>query len=111
MNNFIDISVIIPVYNAATLLPRCLNSILAQKGGYEYEVLLDIRSHSWTSQATSRLLGLAKRHPYGMPSDISKNVNVRSSLLETFSHRAISRRSDRMKIVRQNFFDDDFLVN
>ena len=40
MDHRIDISVIIPVYNAATLLPRCLNSILAQKGGYEYEVLL-----------------------------------------------------------------------
>lgn len=40
MDHRIDISVIIPVYNAAALLPRCLNSILAQKGGYEYEVLL-----------------------------------------------------------------------
>jgi glycosyltransferase involved in cell wall biosynthesis len=36
----IDISVIIPVYNAAGLLKRCLDSILAQKGGYSYEVLL-----------------------------------------------------------------------
>lgn len=35
-----DISVIIPVYNAAALIRRCLDSILAQKGGYSYEVLL-----------------------------------------------------------------------
>lgn len=36
----IDISIIIPVYNASALLRRCLDSILAQKGGYTYEVLL-----------------------------------------------------------------------
>ena len=35
-----DISIIIPVYNAAALIRRCLDSILAQKGGYDYEVLL-----------------------------------------------------------------------
>ena len=35
-----DISVIIPVYNAAALIRRCLDSILAQKGDYAYEVLL-----------------------------------------------------------------------
>jgi len=29
-----DISVIIPVYNAAALMRRCLDSILAQKGNY-----------------------------------------------------------------------------
>ena len=40
MDHKIDISVIIPVYNAAALLPRCMNAILAQKGGYAYEVLL-----------------------------------------------------------------------
>jgi glycosyltransferase involved in cell wall biosynthesis len=36
----IDISVIIPVYNAAPLIKRCLDSILAQNGEYTYEVLL-----------------------------------------------------------------------
>lgn len=36
----IDISVIIPVYNAGALIKRCLDSIIAQKDGYSYEVLL-----------------------------------------------------------------------
>ena len=36
----VDISVIIPVYNASVLLRRCLDSVLAQKGNYTYEVLL-----------------------------------------------------------------------
>lgn len=36
----IDISIIIPVYNASALIRRCLDSILSQKGGYTYEVLL-----------------------------------------------------------------------
>lgn len=35
-----DISVIIPVYNASALIRRCIDSILVQKGGYTYEVLL-----------------------------------------------------------------------
>ena len=38
--SMIDISVIIPVYNASALLRRCLDSVLAQKGDYTYEVLL-----------------------------------------------------------------------
>ena len=36
----IDISIIIPVYNASALIKRCLDSILAQKGDYTFEVLL-----------------------------------------------------------------------
>lgn len=36
----IDISIIIPVYNPGNLIKRCLDSILAQKGSYTYEVLM-----------------------------------------------------------------------
>lgn len=36
----IDLSVIIPVYNAALLLNRCLDSIFRQKTQYTYEVIL-----------------------------------------------------------------------
>lgn len=36
----IDISIIIPVYNPGKLIKRCLDSILAQKGSYTYEVLM-----------------------------------------------------------------------
>lgn len=34
-----DVSVIVPVYNAAALINRCLDSIFAQTGGYEVEVI------------------------------------------------------------------------
>ena len=36
----IDLSVIIPVYNAVPLLERCLNSIFIQTTQYSYEVIL-----------------------------------------------------------------------
>lgn len=36
----IDVSVVIPVYNAGPLIRRCLDSVLAQKGEYTYEVIL-----------------------------------------------------------------------
>lgn len=35
-----DLSVIIPVYNAALLLNRCLDSIFSQSTQYTYEVIL-----------------------------------------------------------------------
>ena len=36
----IDLSIIIPVYNASALIRRCLDNILAQQGSYTYEVIL-----------------------------------------------------------------------
>ena len=36
----IDISIIIPVYNASALIRRCLDSVLEQRGNYTFEVLL-----------------------------------------------------------------------
>lgn len=36
----VDISIIIPVYNPGKLIMRCLDSILAQRGGYEFEVIM-----------------------------------------------------------------------
>lgn len=40
MNNHTDISIIIPVYNAALLLNRCLDSVFAQTKQYSIEVIL-----------------------------------------------------------------------
>lgn len=40
MNNKIDLSVVIPVYNVALLLKRCLDSIFIQTTQYSYEVIL-----------------------------------------------------------------------
>lgn len=37
MKENIDISVIIPVYNASALIDRCLDSVLSQNGEYELE--------------------------------------------------------------------------
>lgn len=39
-NENIDISVIIPVYNAGVLIDRCLNSVFSQKGNYSIEVIV-----------------------------------------------------------------------
>ncbi len=36
----IDLSVVIPIYNGALLLERCLDSIFSQKTMYSYEVIL-----------------------------------------------------------------------
>ena len=36
----VNLSVVIPVYNGATLLPRCLDAIVAQQTHYEMEVWL-----------------------------------------------------------------------
>lgn len=38
--NTIDISIIIPVYNASALLPRCLDSIFTQQADHTLEVIL-----------------------------------------------------------------------
>ncbi len=35
-----DLSIVIPVYNGALLLNRCLDSIFIQKTQYTYEVIL-----------------------------------------------------------------------
>lgn len=40
MKTMIDLSVIIPVYNAMPLLRRCLESVLSQTTEYEYEIVL-----------------------------------------------------------------------
>lgn len=40
MEKVIDISVIIPVYNAALLIDRCLDSVFSQNGEYKIEVIL-----------------------------------------------------------------------
>lgn len=34
-----DLSIIIPVYNAAALIDRCLDSVFNQTTGYAYEVI------------------------------------------------------------------------
>lgn len=36
----IDISVIIPVYNAGVFIHKCLDAIIAQQGGFTYEIIL-----------------------------------------------------------------------
>ena len=36
----VDISVVIPVYNAELLIERCLNSIFLQSGNFQIEVVL-----------------------------------------------------------------------
>lgn len=36
----IDISVVIPVYNAGDFIHTCLDSIIAQEGNYKYEIIL-----------------------------------------------------------------------
>ena len=36
----IDISVVIPVYNAGGFIHKCLDSIISQKGGLSYEIIL-----------------------------------------------------------------------
>lgn len=36
----IDISVVIPVYNAGGFIQKCLDSIISQKGGLSYEIIL-----------------------------------------------------------------------
>lgn len=36
----IDISVVIPVYNAGCFIKKCLDSIISQNGGFSYEIIL-----------------------------------------------------------------------
>ena len=36
----IDVSVVVPVYNAAATIDRCVESLLSQQTQYSYEVLL-----------------------------------------------------------------------
>ena len=36
----IDISVVIPVYNAGNFINKCLDSIIAQEGNHKYEIIL-----------------------------------------------------------------------
>lgn len=40
MNQQISISIIIPIYNAASLIKRCLDSVYDQKGNYKLEVIV-----------------------------------------------------------------------
>lgn len=58
----LKLSVIVPIYNAATLLPRCLDSILAQElKEEEYEVLL-INDGS-TDQSLAVCEAYQRKHP------------------------------------------------
>ena len=36
----IDVSVVIPVYNAGCFIHKCLDSIISQDGGFSYEIIL-----------------------------------------------------------------------
>ncbi len=55
----ITVSIIVPVYNAAEFLPRCLESILAQKGNFEVIAVND----GSTDQSLSILEAYAQKNP------------------------------------------------
>ena len=58
-----DLSVIIPVYNAGALINRCLDSIFSQQGQYEIEVIcIDDGS---TDAKTSKGAGARKESNFG----------------------------------------------
>ena len=53
----VDISVVIPVYNAELLIERCLNSIFLQSGNFQIEVVIvDDGSQDKTEEIIKKMI-------------------------------------------------------